>query len=205
MSDFDLDRLGDVWRQQPDPAEMARLQRTAIAVARRARLAAIVDICAALAVAAVVIVLVLTNPKTETFVMGSAAILVLLGSNIRLRRLREVQLRELAGTTENMLDQSIARVETTLRHHRFTLFATPPLFLIFWVGFATTAAPRPESMLASLRAIPWFRTTLLAGGFAALVGLVVFLLFAIRRGRRELERLRAMRETYRQERDSAAP
>ena len=33
MSDFDLDRLGDVWRQQPDPAEMERLRRTAIAVA----------------------------------------------------------------------------------------------------------------------------------------------------------------------------
>ena len=45
MSDFDLDRLGDVWRQQPDPAEMERLQRTAIAVARRARLSAILDIC----------------------------------------------------------------------------------------------------------------------------------------------------------------
>ena len=205
MSDFDLDRLGDVWRQQPDPAEMARLQRTAIAVARRARLAAIVDICAALAVGAVVIVLVLTNPKVETMVMGSAAILVLLGSNIRLRKLREVQLRELAGTTENMLDQSIGRVETTLRHHKFTLFATPAVFLIFSVGFAKTAAPRPESMLASLRAIPWFRVTLLGGAFAAMVGLAVYLFFSIRRGRRELERLKAMREAYRQERDSAAP
>jgi hypothetical protein len=205
MSDIDLDRLGDVWRQQPDPAEMARLQRTAIAVARRARLAAVVDICAALAVAAVVIILVLTNPKIETMVMGSAAILVLLGSNIRLRKLRQVQLRELTGTTENMLDQSIARVETTLRHHKFTLYATPPVFLILWLGFATTAAPRPESMLASLRAIPWFRATLLGGGFAAVVGLAVFLLFSIRRGRRELGRLRAMREAYREERDSTAP
>lgn len=205
MSDFDLDRLGDVWRQQPDPAEMARLQRTAIAIARRARLGAILDICAALAVAAVVIVLVLTNPKVETLVMGSAALFVLLGSNIRLRKLREVQLRELAGTTENMLDQSIARVETTLRHHKFSLYATPAVFLIFWVGFATTAAPRPESMLASLRAIPWFRATLLGGGFATMVGVPIFLFFSIRRGRRELGRLRAMREAYRQERDSAAP
>jgi hypothetical protein len=205
MSDFDLDRLGDVWRQQPDPAEMARLQRTAIAVARRARLSAILDICAALAVAAVVIVLVLTNPKVETLVMGSAALFVLLWSNIRLRKVREVQLRELAGTTENMLDQSIARVETTLRHHKFTLFGTPTVFLIFWVGFTTTAAPRPESMIANLRAIPWFRTTLLGGAFAAMVGLAVFLFVSIRRGRRELERLQAMREAYRQERDSAAP
>ena len=62
-----------------------------------------------------------------------------------------------------MLDQSIARVETTLRHHKFTLSATPPLFLVTWLGFAATAAPRPESFLASLRAIPWFRTALLGG------------------------------------------
>ncbi|MBV8775558.1 MAG: hypothetical protein JO258_00030 [Alphaproteobacteria bacterium] len=205
MTDFDLDRLGDVWRQQPDPAEMARLQRTAIAVARRARLAAIVDICAAVAVAAVVIILVLTNPKTETMVMGSAAILVLLGSNIRLRKLRQVQLRELTGTTENMLDQSIGRVETTLRHHRFTLYGAPPLFLTLWLGFTAVAAPRPESILGSLRALPWFRPSLMVGGFAAMVGLVVFLLFSIRRGRRELDRLNAMREAYRQERDSAVP
>ena len=44
MTDFDLDRLGDVWRQQPDPAEMERLQRSAAAVSRRARWAQLVDI-----------------------------------------------------------------------------------------------------------------------------------------------------------------
>ena len=49
MSDFDLDRLGDVWRQQPDPEEVARLQKSAAAVARRARLAQVIDIGAAVA------------------------------------------------------------------------------------------------------------------------------------------------------------
>lgn len=205
MGDFDLDRLGDVWRQQPDPAEMERLQRTAIAVARRARFAAILDVCAAIAVAAVVIILVITNPKTQTIVMGSAAILVLLGSNIRLRKLREVQLRELTGTTENMLDQSIARAETTLRHHKFTLYGAPPLFLAIVLGFNAAAAPRPESLLAGLRAIPWFRTASMAAGIAAMVGLAIYLVIAIRRGRRELNRLNAMRDAYRQERDSSAP
>ena len=81
MTDFDLERLGDVWRQQPDPAEMERLQRAAAAVGRRARLSQIVDIVAAIGVAAVVIALVLSNPRTETFVMGAAAILILLYSN----------------------------------------------------------------------------------------------------------------------------
>jgi hypothetical protein len=205
MSDFDLDRLGDVWRQQPDPAEMERLQRTAIAVARRARLAAILDVCTAIAVAAVVVILVITNPQTQTVVMGSAAILVLLGSNLRLRKLRQVELKGLTGTTEDMLDQSIARVETTLRHHKFTLYGTPPIFLVTWLGFAATRAPGHDTILGSLREIPWFRPILLGAAIAGAVALAAFLIVAIGRGRRELNRLNTMRDAYRQERDSSAP
>jgi len=205
MSDFDLDRLGDVWRQQPDPEEMQRLQRTAIAVARRARLSAILDVCAAIAVAAVVIFLVITNPQPKTVVMGSAAILVLLGSNIRLRKLRQVELKGLTGTTEEMLDQSIARVETTLRHHKFTLYGTPPVVLGSWLGFAAASAPRHDTILGGLREIPGFRPILFGAGIAAVVGLIIYLIISIRRGRRELNRLNAMRDAYRQERDSSAP
>jgi hypothetical protein len=184
---------------------MQRLQRTAIAVARRARLAAILDICTAVAVAAVVVILVVTNPKTQTVVMGSAAILVLLGSNIRLRKLRQVELKGLTGTTEDMLDQSIARVETTLRHHKFTLYGTPPILLVTWLGFWATEAPRHDSILGSLRDIPWFRPVLLGAAIAAVVGLAIFLVVSIRRGRRELNRLITMRDAYHQERDSSAP
>jgi len=205
MSDFDLDRLGDVWRQQPDPAEMQRLQRTAIAVARRARIAAILDICAAIAVAGVVIVLVLANPKAQTFVMGSAAILVLLGSNLRGRKLRRVELKGLTGTTEEMLDQSIARIETTLRHHKFSLYATPLVFLGSWLGFAATAGPRADSILGGLHENPWFRTILLGSGIAGLIAVAAYFIVQIRRGGRELNRLNAMRDAYRQERDSTAP
>jgi hypothetical protein len=205
MGDFDLDRLGDVWRQQPDPAEMERLQRTAIAVARRARLAAILDICTAIAVAVVVIVLVITNPKVQTLVMGSAAILVLLGSNIRQRKLRQVELKGLTGTTEDMLDQSIARVETTLRHHKFTFYGTPPIFLVTWLGFAATKAPRHDSILGSLRDLPGFRPILFGASIAAVIGLAIYLIVSIRRAKRELNRLNAMRDAYRQERDSSAP
>jgi hypothetical protein len=204
MSDFDLDRLGDVWRQQPDPAEMERLQRTAIAVARRARFAAILDVSAAIAVAAVVIILVITNPRLQTMVMGSAAILVLLYSNIRLRRLRRVELQGLTGTTEQMLDQSIARIETQVRHHNFTLFGVPPVFLVSWL-FAWTAAPERRSILGPLGDLAWFRHFLFVAAIAAVVGLIVYLVVAIRRGRRELGRLKAMRDAYRQERASAEP
>jgi hypothetical protein len=202
MSDFDLDRLGDVWRQQPDPEEMQRLQRTAIAVARRARLAAIMDLCAAFAVAAVVIILVITNPKLQTVVMGSAAILVLLGSNIRLRRLRRIELMRLTGTTEDMLDQSIARVETTLRHHKFTLYAMPPVLLGTFI-FAASVAPERRAILGAFADIFWFRTLLFAASTTALVAFAIFVIFSLRRCRRELNRLNAMREAYREERDSS--
>jgi membrane protein implicated in regulation of membrane protease activity len=205
MSDFDLDRLGDVWRQQPDPAEMQRLQRTAIAVARRARLAAIVDICAAVAVAAVVIILVLANPKPQTIAMGSAAILLLLGSNIRLRKLRQVELKGLTGTTEDMLDQAITRVETTLRHHKFTLYLTPPTFLFTILGFAAAFGPPQSSILGRLADLPGYRPMLQGFAFAALVGLAIYLIVSIRRGRHELDRLNMMRDAYRDERDSSAP
>ena len=121
MTDFDLDRLGDVWRQQPDPAELERLQKSAATVARRARISQVTDIVVAVAVAAVVIFLVASNPRPVTVAVGGAAILVLLVGNIRLRRVRQIELKHLAGGTEEMLDQSIIRAETTVRHHRFSL------------------------------------------------------------------------------------
>lgn len=201
MTDIDLDRLGDVWRQQPDPAEMERLQRTAAAVSRRARLAQVVDIGAAIAVASVVVLLVFSNPSGGTVVMGAAAILVLLVSNIRLRKLRQVELRSLTGSTEDMLDQSIERIDTTLRYNRFTLIAMWP-GLIIAALFAASAERQAGSILGSLRDAPIFRLVWNGGWVAAIAGLVVFLTLAIRRGRRERERLRTMREAYRQERET---
>ena len=88
MIDFDLDRLGDVWRQRPDPAELEALKRSAEIVRRRARWAQLIDIVAAVVVAAVVLLLVLSNPKVDTLLVGGAAILMLLGTQVRSRRLR---------------------------------------------------------------------------------------------------------------------
>ena len=199
MSDFDLDRLGDVWRQQPDPGEMERLQKSAAAVARRARLSQVTDIGVALAVAAVVIFLVASNPEPATVLMGGAAILILLVSNIRLRRVRRIELEQLSGTTEEMLDQSINRVETTLRHHRFGLLGVGPAVL---VGVLVANGSQGRDLLP----IPpdsWLRGMLLPlGVLVVLIGAGVALR-AMRRSRRELERLRAMREAYRREQDSA--
>lgn len=198
MTDFDLDRLGDVWRRPPDPAEMERLQRTAAAVSRRARIAQILDILAGAALAVVVIFLVWASPRFETFLMGATAILVLLGSNVRLRKIRNVELRSLAGSTEDMLDQSINRLETTLKHKRFSLIAIGPClaigFLLAWAAGVTPV----------MLGVPAFRLVWRGTTFAVLAGAVVFLVIASRRERRELQRLRAMRESYRLEGESSA-
>jgi len=202
MTDFDLDRLGDVWREQPDPAEMERLQRSAAAVSRRARFSRVIDILAAVAVAAVVILLVLSNPKIGTFVIGGAAILVLLGSNIRQRNLRKVELRSLTGSTEDMLDQTIERIETTLKHNRLSLIAGGPGMLLGLMVASTADRDGVGSLFPVLRDIQlsralWIGLALLIFAIAAMV-----VAFGIRRGRRELERLRAMREAYRHEHES---
>ena len=201
MTDLDLDRLGDVWRQQPDPAEMERLRRTAAAVSRRARLAQVVDAGMAVAVAGIVVLVVLSNPKLQTFVTGAAVILLLLGSNIRQRRLRRVELKSLSGGTEDMLDLSIERVETALKHNRLSLLGMGPALLI-GILFATTAESRVASLFPTAGDMPMFRT-LWVGLAVVITAAVTFALtLSIKRGRRELERLRAMREAYRHEREA---
>jgi len=195
MSDFDLDRLGDVWRQQPDPAEMERLQRSAAAVARRARITQVVDVVAAIAVAAVVIFLVASNPKPGTVLVGGAAILVLLYSNIRLRRVRRIELEQLSGGTEEMLDQSIGRVETTLRHLRVSIIAFPLMLLL---GALVAYVTEGQRLIGAARDWP-LRGLLLPLGILIILGVIVFCIRSVGRGRKELERLRAMREAYRRE------
>ena len=198
MTDFDLDRLGDVWRQQPDAAEMERLQRSAAAVARRARVTQVTDIVAALAVAAVVIFLVASNPRPGTVMIGGAAILILLFSNIRLRKVRRIELGHLTGSTEEMLDQSITRVETTVRHHRFSLIGVVPGLL---VGALVAYGSQGRLLLAASQDWP-LRGLLLPLGILIVLGAVFFSTRAMRRAGRELERLRAMRDAYRRERES---
>ncbi|HEV2865302.1 MAG TPA: hypothetical protein VGX37_02200 [Allosphingosinicella sp.] len=198
MTDIDLERLGSVWRQQPDPEELERLQRSAAAVSRRARLAQFVDVGAAILVALVVMVLVVSSGRVETVALGGAAILVLLVSNIRLRRLRQVELRSMGGSTEDMLDQAIERVENTLKYKRFSLVAIgPALAAGYLVAWSTDRSV--GSLVDSVRNLSG------VGRWWAVAWLIVFAVIAIyallsmRRSRSELERVAAMREVYRQE------
>jgi ABC-type dipeptide/oligopeptide/nickel transport system permease component len=130
--------------------------------------------------------------------IGTAAIIVLLVSNIRLRRLRQIELRGLAGTTEAMLDQSIERVESTLRYRRFALVAIVPAIVIGNM-VASSAERSLGSWLDSVRGIPHFVIAWAAFWLTVLAGMVLFVTLSLRRGRRELERLKAMRDAYRQE------
>jgi hypothetical protein len=198
MSDFDLERLGDVWRQQLDPAEMERLQRTAAMVGRRARWAQSVDVGAALVVSGVVLLLVSKNPNSGTFLMGAAAIVVLLYSNLRQRRLRQVELRSLTGGTEEMLDQSIERVEATRKRNRLSAITLGPAFAVGML-FASFVAPQSgEQYLPAVIANSGLRPLLWLGLFA-LVAAAVILIRSIRSAGRELGRLTALRDAYRQE------
>ena len=184
---------------------MERLQRSAAAVRRRARLSQIVDVAVAVAVAGVVIILVLSNPRSEAFVMGAAAILVLLYSNYRLRKFRQVELRTLSGSTEDMLDQSIDRVEKTIKHNRFTLIALAP-GIVMGALLASVALPGDHipSALGALHDVRPLRLFVMSSTLAVLAAGVIFLALGIRRARRELGRLVAMREIHRHERRSTA-
>ena len=198
MSDFDLERLGDVWRQQPGPAEMEQLQRTAAAVSRRARFAQIIDIAAAVIVSGILILLVSKNPTIGTFLIGAAAILVLIYSNLRQRRLRQVELRGLTGGTEEMLDQSIERVETMRKRTRLSAIMLPPGFAIGML-FANFVAPHGgEQYLPRVIADSGMRPLLWLAVFA-LLATVLLLVRSMRSTGRELGRLRTLRDAYRRE------
>lgn len=202
MSDFDLDRLGDVWRQQPDPAEMEKLRLTAERVSRRARWAQTVDVGAAVAVAGVVIFLAAANPGLDTLVVSVALILVLLWSQRRQRRLRAIELKSLTGTSEEMLDQSIAQNQATLKRTWFQLLLTPPGFAF---GLILARAAERESttrlMQQVIDAVGSERAVLILA-FICVAGLAAYSLRTIRAQKRELERLVTLREAFRSEREA---
>jgi len=203
VSDFDLDRLGDLWRAQPDAAEMAALQRAAAAVARRARWGQLADFALSALVSVAVVILVWSNPTTKTALVGGAAILLMLSSHVRQRQLRKLELEELAGSSEQMLDQSIERVEATIKRNRFGLIGVVPGFLV-GIAFAATLESERRSELMAMLVANQLTTGIAAIAIVAgLVGLSIYFVHMARRNRAELERLKALRDDYRREREDA--
>ena len=205
MTDFDLDRLGDMWRQEPDPAEMAALRRTAEAVARRARRDQFTDAGLAVLVSAIVLVLALTNPNPETLAVGGAAIALMLYSSVRQRHFRKLELKSLTGSAEDMIDQSIARIEATVKRTRLGLIGSAPAMMI-GIGFgAVLDRGSGSGLLARFAAEPWLPSIVALAGIAIVAAGFVHYSRAIRRDRSELERLVALREAFRQERETSLP
>ena len=199
MTDFDLDRLGEVWRAQPDPAEMAALQRSAETVRRRARMSQVAEAAAALVVSGIVIALAISNPRVESLVIGTAGILLMLVSGMRQRQLRRLELKSLTGSTEEMLDQSIARVEATLKRNRLSLISFLP-GLAIGISFAAALDGDGRGLdIGSRTDLPFIAPVTMAVSIAALAGLLYYLFQQRRDAKRELSRLQALREAYRQE------
>lgn len=196
MTDLDLERLGDVWRQRPEPKELEEIRRAAEAVRRRARWLQVVDIVAALVVSGVVLWMVLANPKTDTLIVGGGAILILLGSQIRSRRFRQQELRSLTGSAEQMLDQSIERVAASLRRARVGLILLPLTFLLgLLVGYmAESRAPSALRTLIASKA--GLGELVFAATIAVLVATFLLILRNLHKNRRELERLSTLRASY---------
>ena len=203
MTEIDLDRLGDVWRQQPDPAEMEELLRSASKVSRRAKFSQIVDAVGVVVAIMVVVALVTLNPRTEFLALGGATMFVLLVSNVRLRKLRQVELRSLTGSAEDMIEQSIERVENTINYQRLCLFAMMPV-LIAAYSAASLFVDHPRGGLLDFifGSAPAVRVLWVGAGIGAMAGLTVLMAASLRRNRRELGKLCAMRDAYREERES---
>jgi hypothetical protein len=198
MNDLDLDRLGDLWRAEPDPKEMERLQRSATSAARRARWGQVSDNLLTALVSLGIIAVVASNPSLNSGLVGGGAILIMLISTIYQRRLRQTELRSLSGSSEEMLDQSIERLVATRKRVFFgLLFAIPGLLI--GLGFGAVVENDAGELLERWRenreALKLFEVVMVG----LLVMFLVHLVIAARRSRTELARLRALREAYRSE------
>jgi uncharacterized protein YjiS (DUF1127 family) len=73
------------------------------------------------------------------------------------------------------------------------------------VGTLVAYAAQGRSFISALQGWSTFRLVWVAAGLALVALGMIYSYRSMRRGRRELERLRAMREAYRHEHDSTMP
>ena len=204
MTDLDLERLGDVWRQPPDAKELEELKRSAEQVRRRARWLQVVDIVAALVVSGVVLWMVLANPQLDTLLVGGGAIVILLGSQVRSRRFRQQELRSLTGSAEQMLDQSIERVQASLKRARSGLILLPSAIVLgLLVGYVTESRSRGP-LREAIDSLPGLGPVMYFTALAGLAATILLVLRNLHKNRRELERLTALRASYTEDEESAS-
>jgi len=201
MIDRELDDLGGLWRQEPDRAEIEALRRSAARIARRGRMARAIEGGFAGLIAIVALVIVVARPSFDVALMGGTVILILLISQMRQRRLREVELKSLTGSAAEMLDQSIARVDAAIRRNRFGLIGMVPALAVTLV-FAHLAERRRGAPIIPYELVPsdWRGIGMLIAVLAVVI-VVVRTIQAMRAGRREVERLRDVRRLFADESD----
>lgn len=198
MTDLDLERLGDLWRQRPTAEEMDSLRRTADIVQRKARWGQRFDSSIALVVAIVVIILVVSNPTFDTMLVGGAAILVLLLSQARTRRFRAEELRSLTGSTQEMLDQSIGRAQATLKRTRFQLIAIAPSFVL-GLGVAALVDRNSGAFYTQSFSEMGLGLAMMVVAALVLAALAVSFTRSLRSTRAELEKLTVLRDSFQAE------
>ena len=199
MNDFDLERLARVWQEEPPKEEIASMEQSAMRARRRGRAAQWLDAASAGAVAIVVIVLVSISPTLETLLAGGGALVVLLLSQRRQRQLRAIELRSLTGSTEEMLAQSTARTRAALKRNWFSLIGMGPATLLGWLVALYASRRSLRSIFEGPIEVTRFNALVLL----LLVAVFIYLATSIRRDRKELRRLQALRLTYRREKDSS--
>jgi hypothetical protein len=202
MNDLDLDRLGDLWRAQPDPKEMQRLRRSAASAARRARWGQVADYLLTALVSTGIVAIVASNPSLNIGLAGAGAILLMLAGTVHQRRLRQIELKALTGTSEEMLDQSIERLTATRKRAAFGMLAAIPSVLL-GLGFGAILESDAGELLARWRENREALRLIEAVMVGLLVMFVAHLVIAARRSRAELAHLKALREAYRSEEEAA--
>jgi hypothetical protein len=202
MTDFDLDRLGELWRKDPEPAEIERMRRSAAAISRRARRAQLADTLGTIVTSIAMLALTILNRNPKTLLVAVAGMLLLLISFVRNRKLREAEIRMLTGTTEEMLDQSIERARSTRKRMRFNLLAAPLMIPVVVLLLSIRGAAR--GILATKFHIPPGTPWIIAGIVAILLAaMTIGYARSFRRSGEELERLLRLRGAYRRESDDA--
>jgi hypothetical protein len=203
VTDFDLDRLGSLWRTEPEPAEIGELKRSADRARRKARWLTVLDYALALVTTGAVILILAVNPRAEALLVGGAAVLVMITSLVRRRRLRRIELQSLIGDTESMLESAIARVEATAKRARSGLMVIgPSIFLGLLFAFIVDRGGGGAA-LPTLEAEAWRGLVVRGLLIFIIVATVTQLVLSIRRSRMELTRLIQLREAYRLEHEGA--
>jgi len=203
MTDFDLDRLGELWREDPETAQIERLRQSAMAVSRRGRLAQLADAIGAVVAGIGLVAVAAIGHNPKTFVAAGAALLLMLFSVMRNRKLREAEIRMLTGTTEEMLDQSIDRARARHKRMRFNLLFSPlSIPVILWM--ISTRDRGPGGLQAAIARHPVLPLEVLGVIALVIVGIAFVYIRSLPRSRAELERLESLRDAYRRERNEAS-